>query len=87
MLFRSGFAPKSVGTAFALGEGEISEPIGNIKGEVVIRLNALIRSPEIADYSTYKNQLEQRRSNQTSYLLSEAIKEYADIVDERYRFF
>jgi peptidyl-prolyl cis-trans isomerase D len=82
-----GFAPIAVGSIFALNEGEISEPIIENDGVVVIQLNSLIESPEIADYTSYKNQLLQRRSSRTSYLTSEAIKEYSGIVDERYRFF
>ncbi len=82
-----GFAPKSVGVAFSLEEGEVSEPVEENDGIVIIKLNGLIEPPEIADYSNYKNQLEQRRTSQASYLLSEAVKEYSDIVDERYKFF
>jgi peptidyl-prolyl cis-trans isomerase D len=82
-----GFAPIAVGTIFSLNEGETSEPIIENDGIVIIQLNSLIESPEIADYTSYKNQLLQGRSNRTSYLTSEALKEYSDIVDERYRFF
>ncbi len=82
-----GFAPVAVGTIFSMNEGEISEPIIENDGVVIIQLNSLIESPEIADYTSYKNQLLQRRSSRTSFLTSEAIKEYSDIVDERYRFF
>jgi peptidyl-prolyl cis-trans isomerase D len=82
-----GFAPRSVGIAFALDEGQVSEPIKENDGVVIIQLSALIRSPEIADYSTYKNQIEQRRESRTSFELSEAIKEFANIVDERYKYF
>jgi len=82
-----GFAPVAVGTIFSLAEGEISEPIIENDGVVVVQLNSLIESPEIADYTSYKNQLTQRRSSRTSYLTSEAVKEYSGIVDERYRFF
>ncbi len=82
-----GFAPVAVGTIFSMNEGETSEPIIENDGVVIIQLNSLIESPEIADYTSYKNQLLQRRSSRTSYLTSEAIKEYSDIVDERYRFF
>jgi peptidyl-prolyl cis-trans isomerase D len=82
-----GFAPIAVGTVFSLNEGETSEPIIENDGVVIIQLNSLIESPEIADYTSYKNQLLQRRSSRTSFLTSEAIKEYSDIVDERYRFF
>ena len=82
-----GFAPIAVGTIFSLKEGETSESITENDGVVIIQLNSLVESPEIADYTSYKNQLLQRRSSRTSYLTSEALKEYSDIVDERYRFF
>ena len=82
-----GFAPIAIGTVFSMKEGEVSEPIIENDGILVIQLNTLIESPEIADYTNYKNQIEQRRMSRTSYLASETIKEYADIVDERYKFF
>jgi len=82
-----GFAPIAVGTIFSLNEGETSEPIIENDGVVIIQLNSLIESPEIADYTSYKNQLLQRRSSRTSFLTSETLKEYSDIVDERYQFF
>ncbi len=83
----AGFAPNAIGTAFSLGEGELSKPIEENDGMVLIQLNSLIRSPEIADYTSYVNQLKQRRANQTSFQLAEAIRDYAKIVDERYKFF
>jgi len=82
-----GFAPIAVGTVFSLEEGEISEPIIENDGVLIIQLNALVESPEIADYTNYKNQIEQRRSGMTSYLTSEAIKAHSGIIDERYKFF
>ncbi len=82
-----GFAPLAVGTAFALESGERSEPVKEENGIVVIEMINFTEAPEIADYSTYKNQIEQRVSGRISYNASEAIKEKADIVDLRYRFF
>jgi peptidyl-prolyl cis-trans isomerase D len=82
-----GFAPNAVGTAFSLEEGEISKPVEENDGVVLIQLNSLMPSPEIADYTGYENQIQQRRAGQASYQISEAIRENADIVDERYKFF
>ena len=82
-----GFAPKSIGIAFSLDEGAVSQPIKENDGVVIIQLNSLIRSPEIADYTSYVNQVKQRRTSRTSYELSEAVKEFANIVDERYKYF
>ena len=47
----------------------------------------MTRAPEIADYSTYKNQIEQRNSGRVSFNAGEAIKKDADINDFRFRFF
>lgn len=82
-----GFAPLAVGQAFALESGERSEPIMEENGVLIIEMLNLTRAPEIADYSTYKNQLEQNNSGRISYVAGEAIKEKADIKDLRYRFF
>jgi peptidyl-prolyl cis-trans isomerase D len=82
-----GFAPVAVGTAFSLNSGERSEPIAEENGVVVIEMINFIEAPEIADYATYKNQIEQRNSGRISYSAGEAIKENADIKDLRYRFF
>ena len=82
-----GFAPKAIGAAFALNSGERSKPVREENGIVIIELQNFTQAPEIADYSTYKNQLEQRISGRVSYNAGEAIKENADIKDLRYRFF
>jgi peptidyl-prolyl cis-trans isomerase D len=82
-----GFAPVAVGKAFALESGERSEPIMEENGVLIIEMINMTKAPEIADYSTYKNQIEQRNSSRASYNASEAIKDQADIKDLRYRFF
>jgi peptidyl-prolyl cis-trans isomerase D len=82
-----GFAPVAVGTAFSLGSGERSVPIKEENGVVLIEMVNLTEAPEIADYSTYKNQLEQKNAGRISFNAGEAIKDNADIKDLRYRFF
>jgi peptidyl-prolyl cis-trans isomerase D len=82
-----GFAPEAIGAAFALNDGERSEPVKTENGVVIIEMLAKTQAPEIADYTTYKNQLEQQYSSRTSYSISEAIKDWADIEDRRYRYF
>ena len=47
----------------------------------------MTQAPEIADYSTYKNQIEQRTSGRISYKAGEAIKKDENIKDLRYRLF
>ena len=82
-----GFAPIAIGKAFALQSGERSEPVIEENGVLLIEVINITQAPEIADYSTYKNQIEQRTSGRVSYNAGEAIKEKANIKDLRYRFF
>jgi peptidyl-prolyl cis-trans isomerase D len=82
-----GFAPIAVGKAFSLQSGEKSKPIKEENGVLIIEMINKTIAPEIADYSTYKSQIEQRNSGRVSYNAGEAIKENADIKDLRYRFF
>ncbi|MCK5467600.1 MAG: foldase, partial [Cyclobacteriaceae bacterium] len=82
-----GFAPIAIGKAFALQSGEKSSPIKEENGILILEMINMTQAPEIADYSTYKNQIEQRTSGRVSYSSGEAIKESAKIKDLRYRFF
>jgi len=82
-----GFAPIAIGKAFALESGERSEPVMEENGVLVIEMINMTVAPEIADYSTYKSQIEQRNSGRASYTASEAIRKKAEINDLRYRFF
>ncbi len=82
-----GYVPKSIGVAFGLKDGQVSSPVKEDDGIVVIQMDALTKAPPIGDYTTYKNQLDQARSNNTAYLLSETVKKFADIKDYRYKFF
>ena len=77
----------AIGQVFALSSGERSQPVKEENGVVLIEVVNITQAPEIADYSTYKAQLEQRNSSRVSYNAGEAIKENADIEDLRYRFF
>ena len=82
-----GFAPKAVGKAFALNEGEVSEPIEGENGVVMIQLEALTEAAEIADYASYKEQLQQQARQRTTFNISQAIREFASIEDQRYKFY
>ena len=81
-----GFAPEAIGKAFAMKEGELSAPVITDNGVVVIELQALTSAPEIADYATYKEQIQQQGSR-TSFNITEAVEENADIEDKRYKFY
>jgi peptidyl-prolyl cis-trans isomerase D len=82
-----GFDPQAVGTAFSLENGKRSKPLTGENGVVMIELQNKTIAPAITDYSTYKTQLDQGNTNRSSLGVAEAIKENADIVDKRYKFY
>ena len=82
-----GFAPEAVGVAFALESGERSQPIATDNGVLILEMVSLTPAPQIADYSLYKQQLTQQYENGVGFNIANAIKEYADIEDRRYKFF
>lgn len=82
-----GFDPIAIGSAFALENGETSAPILGENGVIMIKMENKTVAPDIADYNIFKGQLEQQVNGRVGYGISEAIKEAADIKDERYRFY
>ncbi len=82
-----GTAPEAIGTLFAMQNEAISKPVKTENGVVVLKLLSLTEPPEIGDYSLYKASLERTLQNRTSFYVNEAIKEWADIEDERYKFY
>lgn len=82
-----GTCPEAIGAAFALPEGGFSAPVITENGVVVLNVMSRVDAPEIADYSSYRNTLEQSMSQTASYYIGEAIRDWAEIKDERYKFF
>ncbi|MEM9856366.1 MAG: peptidylprolyl isomerase [Bacteroidota bacterium] len=82
-----GFDPSAVGRAFSLNSGETSEPFASENGVLIIEMINKTTAPEIADYATYKTQISQNYENQARYNIAEAVKKFADIKDERYKFY
>ena len=82
-----GFAPEAVGKAFALESGARTEPFASENGVLVLEMISITPAPQVADYSLYKQQLTQQYENSTGFNIANAIKEYADIDDRRYKFF
>lgn len=82
-----GLAPKAVGRAFALEQGERSEPIETDNGILILELTAITEAPDTEEYSTYREQIAQQEEGRVSFQLGQAVREFADIKDERYRFY
>ncbi len=56
-----GFAPKAVGMAFGMKEGETSKPIVDETGIVIMKVEKYNNAGEVADYAKYKEPLVQDR--------------------------
>ncbi|MEX2336291.1 MAG: SurA N-terminal domain-containing protein [Fulvivirga sp.] len=81
-------APEAVGLAFSLKSGERSEPFASENnGVLIIATQNITIAPEIADYSAYRNMLQQRLNSDTGSDINDAITKNAGIVDERYKFY
>ncbi len=83
----AGFDPKAVGTVFGLEDGTRTQPFGGENGVFLIELQNKTTAPEIADYSIYTTTLSQQYTQRSGFSIAEAIKENADIEDQRYRFY
>ncbi|MEQ9304310.1 MAG: hypothetical protein RJQ14_10390, partial [Marinoscillum sp.] len=97
-----GFAPEAVGVAFSLEEGERTAAFEIPNGVIVISATAKSMAEEQESYDTYKTTVaNERRARKTvianfpltfsplfiSQSLDNAVKEFAEIEDKRYKFF
>jgi peptidyl-prolyl cis-trans isomerase D len=83
----AGADPTAVGVAFSLENGKRSKPFAGESGVLIMELQNKTIAPTIADYSAYKLPIQQNAQNRSSFNIAEAIKENADIVDKRYKFY
>ncbi len=82
-----GLAPEAVGRIFAMTDGTSSEPFATENGVLLVEVESINEPAAIDDYSTYQSQLAQNRFSRISFAISQAMREFAEIEDERYRFF
>jgi peptidyl-prolyl cis-trans isomerase D len=82
----AGFDPKAVGIIFSLENGKRSKPFAGENGVYVAEVQNKTVAPEINDLTAYKLPIEQKLQN-NSYNIAEAIKDNANIVDKRYKFY
>jgi peptidyl-prolyl cis-trans isomerase D len=82
-----GLEPVAIGKAFGLKQGSRSAPIEGTGGVVIVEMLQLTQAPEAQDLSGVKTQLVNTRSSRIETNAFEAIKEKADIKDNRVRFF
>jgi peptidyl-prolyl cis-trans isomerase D len=82
-----GYDPTIVGTVFGLAPGKRTVPLKGDNGVVILELIKISEAPEIADYTSYKTSAKQQRSASITNDIDKAIREAAEIEDERVKFF
>lgn len=77
---------EALGAAFGLSNpGERTPVMGSDTGAVLIELKSKSEAAEIADYTSYMTQIQQRKQANDRQNLRQSIREAADIVDERHK--
>lgn len=87
LLSSAGFDPLALGKGFGLKKGQKTNVFAGENGVFVMELVDKKEAPQIADYTPYKSQVQQALESRASFLLNEAIRENAKIVDRRAKFF
>jgi peptidyl-prolyl cis-trans isomerase D len=82
-----GFDPVVVGSIFSVESGKRSKPIIGENGVVVADVQTKTIAPAIGDFGMFKTQLQQTQNSRGGYYIVEALKDAANIEDNRYKFF
>jgi len=78
-----GSEPKVVGKAFGIGQGKTSGHIDGNMGVFMVRTKTITKAPALQNYSTYINRMKSQERNAVPSRLSMALRERADIEDNR----
>ena len=81
-----GNEPKVIGKAFGLAAGKTSEIIEGNSGMFMIRAKAVTKAPEVPSYATYITQYRSQNQSYASSMAYMALKEKAEIKDNRANF-
>lgn len=84
---QANYAPNVVGATYALKKGERSRIIKDDYGMFIIEVTQIDDASELADYATYKSQIEERRRLQTEDNILKAIRKLAKVKDNSARYF
>lgn len=82
-----GSEPELVGTVFALKSGEVSKAIKGTAGVFVVSVTGMKEPAPVKDYTTNKKQLIQTNGQRAQYEVFNALKESAEIQDNRGKFY
>ena len=87
MLNTAGPDAIALGRIAGLKNGKRSKVFVGDNGVFIAEKTGELTAPSLADYSTYKNQIQMMNTQRSSFYINEAIKESANIVDKRYKFY
>lgn len=87
MLNSAGFDPIAVGKLFGLKQGTRTKPFTGDSGVFIIQSTAKTAAPQIADYSQYKTQIQQRSFGMGGMIGEEILRANAKIEDNRAKLF
>ncbi len=83
----AGNEPEVVGAAFSLKPGEVSKPIPGDKGVYVVEMTAMNAAPKMDSYKTFAMREASQRRQAVVSRVFQALKENAEIEDNRARFY
>jgi len=83
----AGVEPAVIAAASSADEGFLSGPIKGNNGVFIISVNNVISTEQEQDMELLRNRLIQTLQARASFEVFEALKEAADIVDKRYKFY
>jgi peptidyl-prolyl cis-trans isomerase D len=86
-LAASGNEPRVAGNAFAMKQGQLSKPIKGDNGVYVIAVKSFTEIPVTKDYEANRKQILEQRKSRSDYDLFNALKEKANIEDNRGKFY
>lgn len=82
-----GREPRVLGTIFATKQGAISKPIKGETGVFIVSPQSFTEPAQVSDYSPYKLQLSGALTNRAAGEVFEALKQKANIIDNRGKFY
>lgn len=83
----AGTEPKVVGAAFGLKAGEVSKPIDGVNGVYVVRVVTISKAPDLPSYLAYVKDARTSQTAQVNQAVYSALKNAADIEDNRATFY
>ncbi len=82
-----GKEPEVLGTVSALKAAAVSKPIKGLSGVYVVYVDNVTEAPEVTDFVPAKKQLVQTLSSRADYEVYEALKDKAEVKDNRVKFY